>query len=142
MGARAIITNPIEDRFLLEKNHCEPEKFFNFIGGGLELGETLEECLRREIQEETSAGISRMEYLFHVENFITFRGAIVHGIGFYFLVELEREDVVSANDDYELLWFTRDQLVGLDLRPSIVRDCIVDGSYQSIDQLISKDILE
>lgn len=142
IGVRAIITNSSKDKFLVEKNHCEPGKYLNFIGGGLELGETLDDCLSREIMEETFVGISRMEYLFYVENFITLKGETIHGIGFYYLVELEREDVVSPNEDFEFLWFTKDDLANLDLRPTIVRDCIVDDSYRSIDRLISRDFLE
>jgi len=142
MGARAIITNSKEDKFLVEKNRCEPTKFFNFVGGGLDIGETLDECLKREILEETSAGISRMEYLFYVENFITYKTDIIHGIGFYYLLELERHDIKSANKDYEFLWYSQDELPDLDLRPYVVRDCIIDGSYQSINRLISRDNLE
>jgi 8-oxo-dGTP pyrophosphatase MutT (NUDIX family) len=141
IGARAIITNSSQDRFLVEKNLREPSKFLNFIGGGLKLGETLDECLIREIQEETLAEISSMEYLFYVENFIDYQGKVIHGIGFYYIVELDREEVISANDDFKLLWFSKDELSDLDLRPYVVRDCIQDGSYKSLQRLVNKNYL-
>jgi 8-oxo-dGTP pyrophosphatase MutT (NUDIX family) len=141
IGARAIITNNAKNRFLVEKNHCEPNKYLNFIGGGLELGETLAACLIREIQEETSVDISRMEYLFFVENFISFDDVLIHGIGFYYLVELEKEEVESASKDFEFIWFSKKELADLDLRPYIVRDCIANGSYRSISHLISRNEL-
>jgi 8-oxo-dGTP pyrophosphatase MutT (NUDIX family) len=141
VGTRAIITNANKDKFLVEKNLNEPGQFLNFIGGGLELGETLDECLMREIMEETGLAISRMDYLFFVENFITMKGETIHGIGFYYLVELERDDIESPDEQYEFIWFSKAELAGIDLRPQVVRDSIVNGSFQSIDRLISKDIL-
>jgi ADP-ribose pyrophosphatase YjhB (NUDIX family) len=101
----------------------------NFIGGGLELGETLDECIKRKILVETFVGISRMKYIFIVENFISFKEEIIHGIGFYYLVELNRENVVSALDDHDFIWYQTEELANLELRPTIVRDCISDGSY-------------
>jgi 8-oxo-dGTP pyrophosphatase MutT (NUDIX family) len=141
MGTRAIITNASKDKFLVEKNLNEPGQFLNFLGGGLELGETLDECLKREIMEETGLAISKMDYLFFVENFITIKGETIHGIGFYYLVELERDDIESADERYEFLWFSKAELAGIDLRPQVVRDSIVDGSFRSIDRLKSTDIL-
>jgi len=138
-GARAIIINPTADRFLVEKNHGARDKYLNFIGGGVELGESLESCLEREIKEETNAKVIRMDYLFVVENFITFKGDITHGLGHYFEVELDREDVRSDTDRIEFLWFSSDDLVDIDLRPHVVRDHIVKGTYRSVRHLISKD---
>ena len=142
IGARAIITNAAQDRFLVEKNHSEPGQVLNFSGGVLELGESLDQCLKREIMEETFVSISRMDYLFFVENFITHKEEVIDGIGFYYLVELGQEDIKSANDDFEFFWFSKKELAELDLRPYIVRDCIIDGSYLSISRLINRNELE
>jgi len=138
LGARAIIVNPARTLFLIEKNHGAREHYLNFIGGGVELGETLAECLEREIQEETNAKAIRMEYLFVVENFVTFQGEITHGLGHYFEVELDREDVQSDTNGIEFIWLSTSKLAQMDLRPHVVRDCIANGSYRSIRHLISR----
>jgi len=138
-GCRAIIINSSADRFLVEKNNGARDQYLNFIGGGVELGEILESCLEREIKEETNAKVIRMDYLFVVENFITFKGDITHGLGHYFEVELDREDVRSDTDGIEFLWFSSDDLAEVDLRPHVVRDHIVKGTYRSVRHLISKD---
>lgn len=138
-GARAIIVNSTAERFLVEKKHGAQDQYLNFIGGGVEIGESLESCLEREIIEETNARIIRKEYLFVVEIFVTFKGDITHGLGHYFEIELDREDVRSDIDGIEFLWFSRDVLADLDLRPHIVRDHIVEGTYRSARHLISKD---
>lgn len=139
VGARAIIVNSPGDRFLLEKNHGARDQYLNFIGGGLELGESLEACLEREIKEETNAQITRLQYLFVVENFITFKGEITHGLGHYFEVEVDREDVLSDVDGIEFPWFSTHDLAELDLRPHVVRDRLLDGTYKSVRHLISRD---
>ncbi len=140
-GARAIIVNTARDRFLIEKNHGARDHYMNFIGGGVDLGETLESCLEREINEETNAEVTRMEYLFVLENFITFKGDIIHGLGHYFEVEVDRLDVRSDVDGIEFLWFSADELARMDLRPHVIRDRIVDGTYKSVRHLISRDVV-
>ena len=142
IGSRAIIINQSADHFLVEKNLGTRDKYLNFIGGGVELGETLEACLEREVNEETNARIIEMKYLFFVENFITFKGHITHGLGHYFLVKLDREDVRPTSDNVEFLWFSAKELADIDLRPHVVRDQIVNGTYRSIHRLISRDFID
>ncbi|MEA3439758.1 MAG: NUDIX domain-containing protein [Chloroflexota bacterium] len=139
VGARAIIINSESDHFLVEKNLETRDQYLNFIGGGIELGETLEACIEREMQEETNAQVARMEYLFVVENFIEFRGETLHGLGHYYEVEIDRNEVQSYLDGIELVWLSIDELAQADLRPHIVRDFIADGSYRSVRHLISRD---
>ena len=80
-----------------------------------------------------------MEYLFVVENFVTFEGEIAHGLGHYFEVEIDREQVKSHLNRIELLWLPISELAQADLRPHIVREHIADGSYRSVRHLISRD---
>jgi 8-oxo-dGTP pyrophosphatase MutT (NUDIX family) len=140
-GARAIIVNTVRDRFLVEKNHGTRDQYMNFTGGGVDLNETLESCIEREISEETNAEVTRMEYLFVVENFINFKGDIIHGLGHYFEVELDRPDVRSDVDGIEFPWFSADELAQVDLRPHVIRDRIVDGTYRSVRHLLSWDVV-
>ena len=139
LGARAIIVNSERDHFLAEKNLGTRDQYLNFIGGRVELGETLEACIKREMQEETNAKVMRMEYLFVVENFITFKGETLHGLGHYFEVEIDCTDVQSQLDGIELVWLSLDELAQADLRPHVVRDSISDGSFKSVRHLVSRD---
>lgn len=138
-SARAIVVDPSSGRFLVEKNSGARERYLNFLGGGVELGETLEVCLKREIQEETNARIVQIDFLFVVENFITFKGDITHGLEHYFEVELDRADVKSTVEGIEFLWIAQNDLAGVDLRPHVVRDAISRGTYRSERHLISRD---
>lgn len=138
LGCRAIIPDPARDLFLVEKNSLAQGGYLNFIGGSMKFGETLDECLRREIQEETNAAVKRMEYLFLVENFIVYQGDLTHGVGHYFLVELDREDVQPRIAGYEFIWLPRSELARADLRPHVVRDSLAAGTFQDITRLVSR----
>jgi 8-oxo-dGTP pyrophosphatase MutT (NUDIX family) len=138
-SARAIIFDQKRERILVEKNVEIHSPFFNFIGGGVEVGETMMECIRRELSEETNAGISEARYLFVVENFTTYNGEVRHSLEHYFEVMLDRSNVVATNPGLEYKWIAIHRLAQVDLRPGIVRDHIIDGSYQHMNHLVSTE---
>jgi 8-oxo-dGTP pyrophosphatase MutT (NUDIX family) len=137
-SARAIIFDTKKVRILVEKN-VEISHFFNFIGGEVEVGETMIECLGREVSEETNAGISEARYLFVVENFILHEGEVRHSLEHYFEARLDRTDVLATNSGVLYEWIPIEQLRQVDLRPINVRDCIIDGSYGHVNHLVSKN---
>ena len=137
MSVRAIIFDPGRERILVEKNMEIHNPFFNFIGGGVEVGETMADCLARELFEETNAAISEARYLFVVENFISYEGEVRHGLEHYFEVMLDRTDVVATDPGLLYQWIPIGQLSQVDLRPGLVRDNIVDGSYRDVRHLVS-----
>ena len=44
------------------------------------MGETLQECMVRELEEEVGATVIDFEFLFLHENFILFEGEYLHGL--------------------------------------------------------------
>lgn len=136
-SARAIIFDTGQERILVEKNVEIDSPFFNFIGGGVEVGETMIECLRREVSEETNAEIAEASYLFVVEHFIRYRGEVRHSLEHYFNVLLDRIEVVATNPGLLYRWLPIEELRQVDLRPGIVRDRILDGSYLHVNHLVS-----
>lgn len=74
-------------------------------GGTLERGETLDECLSREVKEETNADIIAKEYIGHREIFREKEGVTSHWIGHYFKVLVDREKVKIMEDVFDdMLW--------------------------------------
>jgi 8-oxo-dGTP diphosphatase len=137
-SGRAIIFDSSRRRILVERNLGAREKYVAFPGGGIELGETLQECISRELDEEIAATVLDFEFLFLVENFIPFEGEYLHGIELYCEVKLESDEVESQLDGYEFPWLDVANLSRVDLRPTIVRDRIVDGSYRDLRHLVSR----
>ena len=137
IGVRAIIFDSSDRRILVERNLGAHEGYVNFPGGGLELGETLEQCISREMNEELGAPILDFKFKFLVENFIPFEGEFLHGIEFYCEVKLGTDDVAAQIEGYDFYWLSVDDLGDVDLRPIIVRDRIIDGTIHEVRHLIS-----
>lgn len=63
----------------------ERAPFSAFLGGHVRIGETLQECARREVSEEVGLKVTPAKLLYVVENYF-FRGSSkLHEIGYYFL---------------------------------------------------------
>lgn len=136
VSARAIIPNPQHSHILVERNDWIDYAFFNFIGGGVEVGETLQECIARELSEETDARIQSARYLFIVENFFSQGGKTLHALEHYFLIHLDRANITPRNDGVHFQWLPIADLPQTDLRPSIVRDAIANNTYRDTHHLI------
>ena len=137
-NARALIFDSTHQHILVEKNLGTRENYVNFPGGGIELGETLQECIAREIMEESGATVRDFEFLFLVENFILFEGQYLGGIELYCEITLDSDKVEPQEDGYEFHWIEVAKLNQIDLRPTIVRDRIFDGTYRDARHLVTK----
>ena len=136
-SARAIIFNRAKNRILIERISGIHREFSNFLGGGLDVGETLQACIERELNEETNAKVKRAEYLFVVENFIPHKSKIRHSLEHYFEIDLDCDNVAPRNMGVEYTWILIDELETVDLRPIVVRNSIIDGTYRQVNQMIT-----
>ena len=139
IGVRAIIFDSTGRKILVERNLGALEKYVNFPGGGLELGESIEQCISREMIEEIGIPILDFKFLFLVENFMPFDGKYLHGIELYCEVKLGTDDVVAQVEGYDFFWLGVDDLSDADLRPIIVRDRIVDGTFRKVRHLVTRN---
>lgn len=138
-SVRCITFNSRRDALLVQRNPTSREPHVAFPGGGIETGETFVECLTREFQEETGAGVVQADYLFVVENMFRHRGGLIHGVEHYFDVRLDR-DQLEMQEPYVIPeWIPLTHLANTDLRPTIVRNAILDGSYRTVRHLISRE---
>jgi ADP-ribose pyrophosphatase YjhB (NUDIX family) len=116
---------------LLERNFEEGD-YFIFIGGGLEVGERLDECIKRELQEESNAQIVEARYVQVFENIYESENILLHGLEHYFEVLLQDEDVKAKASTTEYIWQPIAQLTQLDLHPHTVRDQIASGKFGKV----------
>lgn len=139
VSARAIIFNPARDHILVERNDWMQNPYFNFIGGGVEVDETIQECIAREIGEETDALITASRFLFVVENFYPHEERTMHSLEHYFQIDLDRQDVNSKSDGLTYQWMPIAQLSEVDLRPAGVRDIIANNTLAQTTYLLVRE---
>ncbi|MEK7462233.1 MAG: NUDIX hydrolase [Patescibacteria group bacterium] len=93
---------------------CRDEHFrWDLIGsGGVDVGETLNEAVEREVKEESGAGVTAIEFLGYREVFRDMEEGKTHYIVFDYKVEIIRERVINTEPEkcLEIGWFTIDHL--------------------------------
>ena len=75
------------------------------IGGHFEGKESPEECLLREVKEETGMEVCRTEYLFSLPNRYLYSDFEVHTLDLFYRCQVERFDGLMANDDAAEVFF-------------------------------------
>lgn len=102
----AFIVND-NDEMLVVRRAKEPAKgTLDLPGGFVDMGETVEEGMIREIMEETGLEVKEIRYLFSSPNVYIYSGMGVHTLDMDFLVRVPggRIPVKAADDAAEALW--------------------------------------
>lgn len=105
---------------------------FFLPGGGIEKGETHEECLRREFIEETGYSIVIKNYIgkaskyYFAKPFDHFR----HPIGWFYVVSLEKMVTNKIEEGHELLW----------VEPLKCSNLLFDHQYWAVQEAVSAQL--
>lgn len=103
----AVIVNDF-DEILVGTRVREPAKgTLDLVGGFMDLDETAEEALRREVREESGLDIEahQLRYLFSQPNTYPFSGTCVKTIDLFFEIRIEGRPQLKGMDDIqELRW--------------------------------------
>lgn len=95
----ALIFNE-RNELLVCRRAKEPAKgTLDLPGGFLDLFETAEEGVAREVREETGMHVAEARYLFSLPNQYEFSGFVVHTLDLFFLCRVESTDRFFAADD-------------------------------------------
>lgn len=133
--AGALIVN--DNRMLFVK--CKFQDYYYVIGGGVKLGESSGDCIKRELLEEAGISVQTERLAVVCENF--FRNDIsgskevmdCHTIEFYYLVRLddcELDNIKNITDEgEELVWIPLDNISTINIKPTFIKE--------SISQIIS-----
>ncbi len=104
-----------QGNFLLNKRstNCRDEHgAWDFGGGGLDFGETVDDTLRKELMEEYCVEPVNYEFLGYADIFREMDGKKTHWLSIEFLVQVDREKVKNGEPHKfdEIGWFTLDNL--------------------------------
>ena len=98
------ITNELGE-LLVVRRAKEPEKgTFDLPGGFIDLYETAEEAIIREVKEETGLLIFKPKYLFSLPNVYPFSNFDVHTVDMFFQYSIDSFSGLHAGDDAESLY--------------------------------------
>lgn len=121
----AIIT--ANDKILI---HKFTDADYAFLPGGrVQLGETAQEAIRRELQEELGIATQPTGMPFVAENFFRYGGETFHEISFFFKIDGRELDLPEHNEirgRIHYMWHRGDDLVGLNLQPEFLNDVLLD----------------
>jgi 8-oxo-dGTP diphosphatase len=122
---------------LVEFSGGQPSEHYNFPGGGLELGETLDQAVRREVREESGLEVEVGRLLLIVEsvgsrNTNTFDGVALpwNEVRFYFACtpieasHARQPDVLDNDHQTNVRWVDLDALPELPLLPQVGQSVI------------------
>lgn len=114
-----------DDEVLLHKS--EPDDFWTLPGGRVEMGESSEAALKRELQEELAVKVEVMRMVLVVENFFEYEHLAYHEVGFYYQMSLPNDCLaMTAHERFrgwegnvvlEFQWFKLSELHLIRLLP-------------------------
>jgi mutator protein MutT len=95
----AIITNS-KGEVLLATRAFDPAKGkLDLPGGFVDMNESAEEAIIREIKEELNLDVQNPQYLFSLPNEYNFSGITVHTLDLFFKVKIDDNAIITSADD-------------------------------------------
>lgn len=117
-----------KNELLVCRRAKDPQKgTLDLPGGFIDMNETAEEGVTREVLEETSLKVEKATYLFTLPNIYIYSGFPVHTLDMFFLCEVKDASIFEAKDDVaDSFFLPLDQInpeeFGLDsVREGVVR---------------------
>ena len=97
---------------LVARRGKEPAKdTLDLPGGFVDMDETVEQGMRREIREETGLEVDQLTYLFSLPNRYLYSGMTIHTIDMFYRVHVPSSVCpVAADDAAALTWMPLDQV--------------------------------
>lgn len=136
LNIRAGVIINHHNKVLLHRNiHSD---HYALLGGRVEIGESSEQTVTREVLEETGKEIELTGYIATIENFFKMEGNNYHEILFVhqgeFVNEEDKEILytlknVEGQDHLQYEWIDLDQIDKYPLRPEIMKEILKKGQF-------------
>ncbi|MDR1707311.1 MAG: NUDIX domain-containing protein [Prevotella sp.] len=103
----AVIINENKELLVATRAHEPVKGTLDLPGGFVDLHETGEEAMSREVKEETGLDVDEIKYLFSVPNIYIYSGFEVHTLDLVYLCKIKDTHVLKAEDDVAKLEFIK-----------------------------------
>ncbi|KAB3529423.1 NUDIX hydrolase [Alkaliphilus serpentinus] len=101
-------------------------------GGGIEEGEDLRQCLKREFLEETGLKIEIIKFLGRASQYhLSRRHQYIKLIGYFYMVSLSHDTKLKKEADHQLLWMEV---------PDCISKLFLDNQGWAVSKLVEKAI--
>lgn len=108
----AVILKNQQNQILFAKRKFEPQKdFLDLSGGFIDLGETAEASVAREVKEELNLEIENIKYFKSYTDFYLYSGVSFNTLGLCFTAEIKDiENLKPADDVSEVTFYDIDKI--------------------------------
>ena len=112
--------------------------YYALIGGRVEIGESSEDTIKREIKEELGKDIKITKYISTIENFFEIKGSKYHEIMFVHKIEFANEEDkkieytmknIEGKDYLQYEWLEMDKIDEYPLLPRAVKDILKENKF-------------
>lgn len=103
----AIIINSNDELLVATRAHDPAKGTFDLPGGFVDMNETGEEAVIREVKEETGLHVSQAKYMFSIPNTYVYSGFEVHTLDLVYLCKVDDMQNIKAEDDVASLQFIK-----------------------------------
>ena len=127
----AFIVNDNDEMLVVRRAKAPAKGTLDLPGGFVDMGETVEQGMRREIKEETGLDVHDIQYLFSSPNVYMYSGMGIHTLDMDFLVPVHGDPealkaiVRAADDAAEALWIPISQVNPVDFGLTSIRNAVV-----------------
>lgn len=112
IGCGALIINDKNETLLLKRtsNSRNEAGFWSKPGGGVEIGEKVEDAIKREIKEELNVDIELVKFLGYTDHII--KGENQHWVAFSYLAKIVGGELKNLEPEKheEIKWFSFSEL--------------------------------
>lgn len=103
----ALIINEDKELLVATRAHDPAKGTLDLPGGFVDMNETGEKAVIREVKEETYLDVKEAKYLFSIPNTYVYSGFEVHTLDLVYLCEVDNTDKMKAEDDVSNLQFIK-----------------------------------